>query len=58
MNKKIPSKSRSFIIEDFIKILQANRSISEYFLDYENESIYLILIKLYLGKSLNSLLKA
>jgi len=58
MNKKIPSKSRSFIIEDFIKILQANRYISEYFLDYENESIYLILIKLYLGKSLNSLLKA
>ena len=28
MDKKVPSKSRSFIIEDFIKILQANRYIS------------------------------
>ena len=28
MNKKIPSKSSSFIIEDFIKKLQANRYIS------------------------------
>ena len=56
-DENVPSESRSKIIEEFIKKLKINRYISEYFSSYENESIYLILTKLYLNPSSNSILK-
>ena len=56
-DENIPSESRSKIIEDLIKKLQKNRYICEYFSSFEDESIYLILTKLYLNKSSNSTLK-
>ena len=55
---KIPSESRANIINEFIKKLQANRYISEYFSSFENESIYLILSKLYLNSASNEVLKS
>ena len=57
MEEKISSESRSSLIEELIKMLQLDRYISEYFSTFENESIYLILIKLYLDKSSNPTLK-
>ena len=55
--EKISSESRSSLIEELIKMLQLDRYISEYFSTFEDESIYLILIKLYLDKSSNPTLK-
>ena len=57
-DEKIPSESRANIINEFIKKLQANRYISEYFSSFENESIYLILSKLYLNSASNEVLKS
>ena len=57
INENIPSESRSKVIEEFIPKLKTNRYISEYFSTYENESIYLILSKLYLNKTSNDVLK-
>ena len=57
-NENIPSESRSKIIEELIKRLKKNRYMCEYFSSYENESIYLILSKLYLCKSSNESLKS
>ena len=56
-DENIPSESRSKIIEDLIKKLKKNRYICEYFSSFDNESVYLILTKLYLNKSSNSTLK-
>ena len=56
-DESIPSESRSKVIEEFIKKLKVNRYISEYFSTYENESIYLLLIKLYLNSSTEPVLK-
>ena len=57
IDEKIPSESRSQVIEEFIKKLKKNRYISEYFSSFQNESIYLVLMKLYLKKSSNEVLK-
>ena len=50
-DEKIPSESRANVISELIKKLQINRYISEYFTSFEDESIYLILLKLYLNPS-------
>ena len=53
-----PSESRSKVIEQFIERLKVNRYISEYFSIFKNESVYLVLTKLYLNKSSDAVLKA
>ena len=56
-DENIPSESRAKVIEEFIKKLKINRYIAEYFATNENESIYIILSKLYLSNSSDSILK-
>ena len=56
-DEKIPSESRANVISELIKKLQINRYISEYFTSFEDESIYLILLKLYLNPSSKSFIK-
>ena len=57
-DEKIPSESRANVISELIKKLQINRYISEYFTSFEDESIYLILLKLYLNPSSKEILKS
>ena len=58
IDENISSESRSKVIEILIEKLKINRYLSEYFSTFENESVYLVLTKLYLNKSSNSQLKA
>ena len=57
IDENIPSESRSKVIEQLIERLKVNRYISEYFSIFENESVYLVLTKLYLNKSSDAALK-
>ena len=58
IDENISSESRSKVIEILIEKLKINRYLSEYFSTFENESVYLVLTKLYLNKSSNPQLKA
>ena len=57
-DEKIPSESRANVINEFIKKLQVNRYISEFFSSFENESIYFILSKIYLNSTSKEVLKS
>ena len=54
----IPSTHRAQIIEELIAKLKINRYLCEYFSSYENESIYIFLIHLYINNSTTPDLKA
>ena len=54
-NEKISCESRSSVIKDFIRKIKFNRYLCEYFSNFESESIYLFLTKLYLNQTSNSI---
>ena len=56
-NKDISQEDKSHILEELINKLKANRYISEFFSNYEEESIYIFLFKLYLNESTKNILK-
>ena len=58
-DEKIDNDKKSSILDEFTQKLKINRYISEYFSSYENRSIYLLLIDLYLSqKEIDSKLKS
>ena len=59
VNETIDNDKKSNILDEFTQKLKINRYISEYFSSYENRSIYLLLIDLYLSqKEIDSKLKS
>ena len=50
-NDKIASTLHSQIIQELTEIIKKNRYLCEYFSSYENESIYIFLINLYIKES-------
>ena len=56
-DENIEYGKKIFIIEELIKKIKVNRYISEYFSEYENQSIYIFLFNLYLKKDTNEELK-
>lgn len=51
LDEKIPSKNRCQVIEELINKLKVNQYLCEYFSSFENQSIYIFLIQLYINKS-------
>jgi len=51
LDDKIPSKNRCQVIEELINKLKVNQYLCEYFSSFENQSIYIFLIQLYINKS-------
>ena len=56
-DENIEYGKKIFIIEELIKKIKVNRYISEYFSEYENQSIYIFLFNIYLKKDTNEELK-
>ena len=57
-DEKNPSKFRCQMIEEFINKLKINRYLCEFFSQYENESIYIFLVQLYINKKTPNDLKS
>ena len=56
-NKDISQEDKSHTLKELINNLKINRYISEFFSNYEEESIYIFLFKLYLNESTTNILK-
>ena len=49
ISSNIEEESKILVLKNFLKIIQKNRYLCEYFSKYENKSIYLYLFELYLN---------
>ena len=58
LNENVSQEDKISIIEKFIEIINENRYICEYFSSYNNKSIYIFFIELYLSKSTSPELKS
>ena len=58
LNENVSQEDKINIIEKFTEIINENRYICEYFSSYDNKSIYIFFIDLYLSKSTSAELKS
>ena len=58
LNENVSQEDKIIIIEKFIEIISENRYICEYFSSYNNKSIYIFFIELYMSKSTSPGLKS